>query len=164
MAAEAAHGAEAASEAGLPQLDPSYFPGQLFWLVIFFTLLYLLLSRVFLPRLGGVIETRAKKIKGDIDSAVQANAQAQTALGAYDSAIASARANARGRMDEARAEAADMRTKQSAEAEAVLSERLNAAEQRLATQRAQGFAAAREAADDVARDIVAKLTGKTSAA
>jgi len=161
MAAEASHGAEHAGEggAGLPQLDLSLFPSQIFWLAIFFTLLYLLLDRALLPKLTGVIETRAKRIKDDIDAAAKANADAQAALGAYDNAIAAARAQSRQRMDEARAEAADVRAKQTAEAEATLTTRLNAAEARLAQQRADGFTAARQAGETVAQEIVGRLTG-----
>ncbi len=157
------HGAEAAGSAGLPQLDPSYFPSQLFWLVVFFTLLYLLLSRVLLPKIGGVIETREKKIQGDIDAAAKANAEAQASLSAYDKAVAMARAESRKRLEEARAEAGDMRAMQTAEAEASLTQRLNAAEDRLSAQRATGLTAAQAAAEDVARDIVARLTGARAA-
>jgi F-type H+-transporting ATPase subunit b len=164
MAGEASHGAEHASGggAGLPQLDVSLFPSQIFWLAIFFTLLYLLLDRALLPKLSGVIETREKRIKDDIDAAAKANADAQAALSAYDNAIASARADSRQRLDEARAEAADVRGKQTAEAEATLTARLNAAEAKLAQQRADGLSAARAAGEAVAQDIVGQLTNKAA--
>ena len=169
MAGEATHGAAAGAEhgaesaAGLPQLDPSYFPSQLFWLAVFFVILYLALDRVLLPRLGGVIATREAKIKDDVDAAAKANADAHQALAAYDSAMAQAKAEARQLMEAARSEAADTRAKQTATVEAALTERLNAAEERLAGQREQGLDAARAAAADVARDIVAKLTAPRAA-
>jgi F-type H+-transporting ATPase subunit b len=164
MAGEASYGAEHASGgAGLPQLDPSLFPSQIFWLAVFFTLLYVILDRALLPKLSGVIETRAQKIKSDIDAAAKANAEAQAALSGYDQAVATARAESRQRLDEARAEANDMRTKQTAEAEAAMTQRLNAADERLSGQRASGLAAARAAAEDVAQEIVARLTGARAA-
>ncbi len=169
MAGEATHGATAGAEhgaesaAGLPQLDPSYFPSQLFWLTVFFVILYLVLDRVLLPRLGGVIATREGKIKGDVDAAAKANADAHQALAAYDSAMAQAKAQARSMMDAARAEATEIRSKQTAAVETTLTQRLTAAEERLAGQRAQGLDAARAAAEDVARDIVAKLTAARAA-
>ncbi|MBU6405998.1 MAG: F0F1 ATP synthase subunit B' [Alphaproteobacteria bacterium] len=157
MAAES-YGAETGASPGLPQFDFSFFPSQLFWLTVFFTLLYLLLDRTLLPRVGGVIEKRGNVIKADIDAAAQANAEAQQALVAYDSAIAQAKTQARAAMDAARAEAADARAAQSAAVEASLAKKLNAAEERLARQRGQDLQAARTAAEDVAREIVSKLT------
>lgn len=158
-AAEAGgHGAESAG--GLPQFDPTYFPSQLFWLALFFVLLYLLLDRILLPRVGGVIEARADAIRSDIDAAAAANEDAQAALKGYDDAIATARAEARAAMDAARAEAGDMRARQTTEAESVFLKRLEEAEARLAERRRDGLKAAREAADEVAHAVVAKITGR----
>ena len=62
-ATEVAHGAqEAAEAAGMPQLDFSTFPNQIFWLVVALVVLYLLLSRMALPRIGSVIAERAGTI------------------------------------------------------------------------------------------------------
>lgn len=160
MASES-HGAAAAeaASAGLPQFDPTYFASQVFWLAIVFGLLYLLLSQALLPKLGGVIQARATKLQGDIDAAAKANAEAQDALAGYEKALAGARHQARVAADAARADAAASRAKASAAAEAQLAGRLSAAEDRLAAERSQSLAAARDAAADVAREIVAKVAG-----
>lgn len=160
MAAEAAHGAEKAeAAAGLPQLDPTFFPSQLLWLSIFFVVLYLLLSWALLPKLSGVIKAREDKVRGDIDAAAKANAAAQDAKTAYERSLAEAKAGARKLADEVRAEANAARAKASGEADAKLAKRLDDAEARLAAQRGAGLEAARLAAADAARAIVAKLTG-----
>jgi len=153
--------AEAAAP-GLPQLDPSFFPSQIFWLAVFFALLYFLLSQALLPKLTGVIETRANRIKADVDAAAAANADAQAAIAAYEKALASARAQARKMADDVRATAAAERAVATAKADATLNERLSAAEARLAAQRDAGIAAAHAAAADVAPAIVAKLTGSAA--
>jgi F-type H+-transporting ATPase subunit b len=153
------YAAEAAAAPGLPQLDPSFFPSQVFWLAVFFTLLYVLLSQSLLPNLSGVLETRAAKIKSDVDAAASANADAQAALAAYEKARASAKAEAPRMAEVVRAEAAADRSKSVAKTDAQLANRLSAAEQRLAAQRAEGLKAAEEAAGEVAEAIVAKLVG-----
>lgn len=173
MAAEKAHGASAAGEAaghageaaqaGLPQLDPSYFASQLFWLTLFFIALYLFLSRVMLPKLGGVIETREAKRSGDIDAAAKANAEAQAALKAYEQSMAGAAAEARKLADAARADANAARAARMSDQDKVLNDRLSAAETRVAASRADGFAAARDAASDVASAIVDKIAGLKAA-
>ncbi|NDC60010.1 MAG: F0F1 ATP synthase subunit B', partial [Alphaproteobacteria bacterium] len=100
------YAAEAAAAPGLPQLDPSYFPSQVFWLAVFFVLLYFLLSQALLPKLAGVIETRANTIRSNVDAAAAANAEAQAALAAYEKALATARADARKLAEGVRADAA----------------------------------------------------------
>ena len=58
-----------AAEAGMPQLDPKYWASQAFWLVLVFTLLYLAISKIFIPKIKGGLDDRENKIKYDIDEA-----------------------------------------------------------------------------------------------
>ena len=58
-----------AAEAGMPQLDPKYWASQAFWLILVFTLLYLSISKFFIPKIKDTMEDRNNKIKDDIDEA-----------------------------------------------------------------------------------------------
>ena len=58
-----------AAEAGMPQLDPKYWASQAFWLVLVFTLLYLAISKFFIPKIKSGLDDRDDKIKNDIDEA-----------------------------------------------------------------------------------------------
>ena len=58
-----------AAEAGMPQLDPKYWASQAFWLVLIFTLLYLTISKFFIPKIKNTLDDRDNKIKSDIDEA-----------------------------------------------------------------------------------------------
>ena len=58
-----------AAEAGMPQLDPKYWASQAFWLVLVFTLLYLAISKFFIPKIKSSLDDRENKIKSDIDEA-----------------------------------------------------------------------------------------------
>jgi len=58
-----------AAEAGMPQLDPKYWASQAFWLVLVFTLLYLTISKIFIPKIKDNLDDRENKIKNDIDEA-----------------------------------------------------------------------------------------------
>ena len=58
-----------AAEAGMPQLDPKYWASQAFWLVLVFTLLYLAISKLFIPKIKDNLEDRENKIRNDIDEA-----------------------------------------------------------------------------------------------
>ena len=57
------------AEAGMPQLDPKYWASQAFWLVLVFTVLYFLISTLFIPKIRNSLENRNNKIKNDLDEA-----------------------------------------------------------------------------------------------
>ena len=78
----------------MPQMDFSTFSPQLIWLAITFIGLYLLMSRVALPKIGGVIEQRQSKIADDIDAAQSLKNDTDKAIAAYEQALAEARAKA----------------------------------------------------------------------
>ena len=93
-AATAAEGAAEQGSAGMPQLEFSTFPSQIFWLVVAMVVLYFILSRVALPRIGSVLEARSDAIADDLDRAAEFKRRADEADQAYQSALAEARARA----------------------------------------------------------------------
>ncbi|MEM7739384.1 MAG: F0F1 ATP synthase subunit B' [Pseudomonadota bacterium] len=159
FAAEPA-GQEAAA-GGLPQLNAGTYAGQIFWLLVFFFVLYLLLSRVFLPRLGSVIEERRSRIADDFDKAAEFKRQADEAEAGYKKALADARANASKIAAETRAQIdADIRAMQ-AETDKKLDADIDAAETRIAETSAKAAATVREAAKVTTSDIVVALIDET---
>ena len=92
-AADAAHGA-AASAPGMPQLDFATFGNQIFWLLVVLAVIYWVLSRIALPRIGGVITDRQGAITGDLMAAEEFKLKAKEAEAAYDKALADARTEA----------------------------------------------------------------------
>ena len=82
--------AEGQKSAGLPQMDISTFPSQLFWLIITFTALYLFMWKFVIPRLSTTIEERKDKISNDINDAENLNSEASKILENYDDKINSA--------------------------------------------------------------------------
>src|ERR1043166_733563 len=86
--------AQPAEHAGLPQMNPEYFPSQVFWLAITFGLLFLVLWRTTLPMIAGVIGARRGQIEGDLGTAESFRKDAANALAGYESALATARSRA----------------------------------------------------------------------
>lgn len=158
LAAEA-EGGEA--KGGLPQLDTSTWASQIFWLLIAFILLYLLMSRVFLPRLGGVIEQRRQRIADDFDKAAEFKRQADEAEAAYKQALADARARASRIAQETRDQIDDEIRKMQAETDAKLEGEITAAEARIADTSAKAAEAVREAAKETTRSVVMALIDET---
>ena len=58
-----------AAEAGMPQLDPTYWTSQAFWLILVFAILYISIAKFYLPKIKGNLDDRENKIKEDLDSA-----------------------------------------------------------------------------------------------
>ena len=76
--------AEGQSSAGLPQMEVSLFPSQIFWLVITFGILYLFMWRIAIPRIGNIIEERQDNIANDIDEAENLKTEAEKILNNYE--------------------------------------------------------------------------------
>lgn len=86
--------AQVAGQAGMPQLDPSTFPNQIFWLVIALVAVYFVMAKLALPRIGGTLATRKGTITTDLAAAEELKLKAKAAEKAYTEALATARAEA----------------------------------------------------------------------
>jgi F-type H+-transporting ATPase subunit b len=149
---------------GLPQFDLAMWPGQMAWLTIFFVIVFVLMTRVFVPRIGGTIAERDGKIEGDVAEArrLKDAADAQAAQAAAE--MAQARANAMKVASDARAAAqAEIAAKLAAE-EAKLAQAGAEAEARIAKAREAAMAHVAQIGSETATAIVEKLTGKTATA
>ena len=80
-----------AAEAGMPQLDPTYWASQAFWLILIFTALYLTLSNLFIPKIKDNIDSRENKIKDDLDEAQKLRSLAEQRLKEYEQSIEKAK-------------------------------------------------------------------------
>jgi F-type H+-transporting ATPase subunit b len=80
-----------AAEAGMPQLDPTYWASQAFWLILIFTLLYLALSKLFIPKIKDGIDNRENQIKDNLDEAQKLKTIAEKKLKKYELTIENAK-------------------------------------------------------------------------
>jgi len=146
----------------MPQLDVSTFAPQLVWLAISFIALYLLMSRLGLPRVDAIIAARRKRLDDDLARAAAMKAEAEAVIAAYQRTLAEARAQAQAtikeRTDRFAAEAAG-RQRQLAEA---LAEQTRAAEREIGAAKERAFTEIRNVAVDVARSVTEKLTGSAA--
>ncbi|MEQ1756408.1 MAG: F0F1 ATP synthase subunit B' [Micropepsaceae bacterium] len=146
---------------GLPQLDVSSFAGQLFWLVISFVTLYLVISRVAIPKIGGVLADRQARIKGDLDSAAEAKRASEAALANYEKALADARGRALKVSEEIRNQVQAESNAKNDTASKQLAADTQKAEARIAEMRAGAMSRLGAIARDTAAEIVQKLTGES---
>jgi F-type H+-transporting ATPase subunit b len=161
MATESHGGEEAAT--GLPQLDFSTFPNQIFWLLVTLVVIYLILTRVALPRIATVLAERQGTITNDIAAAEEFKLKAQEAEATYQKALAEARAEAQKISAEARAEIQADLDAAMAKANAEISARSSESEARIAEIRDGAMDAVKDVARDTAKEVVLALGGKADA-
>ncbi len=73
-----------AAEAGMPQLDPTYWASQAFWLILVFSILYISISKFYLPKIKDNLDNRENKIKEDLENANKFKEQSETKLKEYE--------------------------------------------------------------------------------
>src|ERR1700741_3893712 len=140
-------------------LDPGTVVPQLFWLALTFGLLYVLLKRFALPRVGEVIEERRERIQRDLQKAEELKVETEQALATYEKALAEAPAKAGGIAKDIRDKLAAELDAERSKVEAEIAAKTSAAEARIAQSKASAMARVNEIAADTAGAIVARLTG-----
>lgn len=159
LAETAAQGAEsgAAGKAPFPPFETWHMPSQLFWLVILFSILYLAMSRFILPKLSDTLEKRSDRIASDLDQAGRLNEQATEAQQALELRIAQAKAKARETSDRARDKMNAEMAAETARVDAELEKKLDAADARIASLRADAMKNVEQIAVDAADVIVGRF-------
>ena len=166
LAVNEAHGETTATHAaeeesgGMPQLNPDFFGNQIFWLIVALAAIFLILSRVAVPRIGATLAQRQGTITSDLAAAEALRTQARDAQATYDKALA-----------DARAEASRISAQTRAEIQAQLDTELAQADARIDAKAAQSALALRQidaeaagsveaVARDTARAILEVLGGQ----
>jgi F-type H+-transporting ATPase subunit b len=143
----------------MPQLDITTWTPQLIWLAIAFIGLYLIMRFVALPRVGGAIESRAKRVAEDLEAAQRFKTETERAIADYEAALAAARARGSGIAQEARDRFNEETAKERAKVQAEISAQTAMAERTIAELKQKAMGEVERVAADVAAEIVAELAG-----
>ncbi len=143
----------------MPQLELHDFAPQLVWLVITFFVLYMVMSRVALPRIATVIEQRRDRIASDLDQAEQLKQETDAAIAEYEQALAQARNNALGIAQETREALAGEVDAEKSVVEKQIAEKTAEAEKRILDAKTAALTHVNKVAGDVAQTIVQELIG-----
>lgn len=154
LAASTAGEAANHGSGGLPQMDATTFPSQIFWLVVALVVLFWLMSKVALPRIASVLEERADAIADDLDKAEEFKRKAEEAEAAYEQALVDARAKAHAIAAETRSEIQKEVDAAIAKADAEITARTAEGEKRIAEIRESAMISVTEVANDTAIAVV----------
>jgi F-type H+-transporting ATPase subunit b len=144
---------------GFPPFDSHSFPSQLLWLALTFMALYLLMSRLALPRIGSILEHRRQRIADDLAQAERLKGESEAAIAAHEKALNEARSRSQALANETRARAAAEAEARRKEVDAKLTMRIAEAEKTIAATRTAAMANVRGIAGEAASAIVERLIG-----
>ncbi|MGR3495175.1 F0F1 ATP synthase subunit B' [Citreimonas sp.] len=145
------------SAIGMPQLCADWFPNQIFWLVVTLVVIYLILSRIALPRIAAVLSERQGTISNDIAAAEDLKKKAADAEQAYEKALADARAEAQAIAQRTRDEIKAELAKAMEAADAQIAEKTAESEKTISEIRATALENVEAVAKDTAAALVAAL-------
>jgi F-type H+-transporting ATPase subunit b len=147
-----------------PPFQAEHFASQLFWLALAFVVLYLLMAKVALPRIGGIMQARRSSIEGDLAEAQRFRTESEAAMAAYEKALADARNRAQGIAGETRETFAAEAEENRKRLEARLNAQLAEAERTIAGTKSTAMANVRGVALEASAAIVERLLGTRPAA
>ena len=143
-----------------PPFDAKTFPSQILWFVISFGLLYYLMSRIALPRVKSIIQSRAARIDQDLKAAHKLREEAREAAAAYERTLAEAKARSQALANETRAK---VKLEQDAKRQALdaeLNGKLQTAEAQISEMKAAAMANVGQIANEAAAAIGQHITGQ----
>lgn len=144
---------------GFPPFDAKTFPSQLFWLALTFIALYLLMSRIALPRVASILDARRERVESDLGEAQRLKDASDAAIVAHEKALAEARTRAQTLANETREKAAAAAEARRKEVDAKLNAHIADAEKTIAATRSAAMANVHRIASDTVPAIVERLTG-----
>lgn len=149
-----------AHHTSFPPFASETFASQLLWFAVAFGLLYYLMSKVALPRVGAILDNRSNRIAADLADAERLRAESEAAGEAYEKSLAEARARAKAIAQETReALTAESDARRKA-LEAELNDKIAHSEETISARTAEAMASVRGIAADTATAIVERLTGQ----
>tara|TARA_B100001123_G_scaffold166924_1_gene192230 strand:+ start:294 stop:839 length:546 start_codon:yes stop_codon:yes gene_type:complete len=147
------------SEAGMPQLNPEFWVAQVFWLIIIFSSLYLIVWKIFLPKITYGIENRKSKIVNDLNEAQNLKESAEKKLSEYNKIIENSKAEAKKIVDDARKKLdKDIENKKKKFSEEIEKD-LEAVEKEIKDLRKSSVENINKIASEVSIDIIKQLIG-----
>lgn len=157
--AEIKHEVEHGSDIGFPQLKAESYPSQVFWLFVSFTILYVLMSKVALPKVGSVIDQRRAQREGNLTRAEQLQDEAAKAKASYETALAKAHESAQEAMTNADTEISEKIAAESAKFTEATRKRVVAAEQGIAKAKEEALASLADISAEISAEMVSKVAG-----
>jgi F-type H+-transporting ATPase subunit b len=149
----------AAESGGMPQLNPEFWVSQIFWLILTFGILYIVLSKLILPKISNNLETRKSQILENIEAAEKQREDSETKLKEYEEIISKSKLEAKNIFNQAREKALkDINAKREV-LDKQIDEEISKAEEEINTLRKSAPEKINTIAIKASSDLIQKLIG-----
>lgn len=145
----------------MPQLDPTWYVSQLFWLAITFSVLYVVLAKLILPRLLGILGAREDAKAMDLSAADQFRKDAEHAKLQYEHAMSDARERAKSLFTDAETSIKKISANANKQLEEKMGIRMQEAEKTIDAKKQELKSYFDQHGSSMVMDIAAKMTGNT---
>jgi len=123
--------AKSAESGGMPQLNPEFWISQIFWLVLTFGFLYLVLSKLVLPKISNNLETRKSQVLENIETAEKQREESENKIKQLEKIILESKIEAKNYFNEKRQKVLEEINKKRASLEKDIDGEINAAEEEI---------------------------------
>ena len=148
-----------AAEAGMPQLDPKYWASQAFWLILVFIILYISISKFYLPKIKDNLDNRENKIKEDLENASKFKEQSEAKFKEYEVILKNARKEiSKIHFDSKTILDKDIRTKKE-EMEKEIEKEILKAQKQIIDQKKNSIISIQNISKEIASNIIENISG-----
>ena len=148
-----------AAEAGMPQLNPEYWFSQIFWLIIFFIILYLAVSKIYLPKIKNNLDNREKKIRDDLGQAKDLKELSEKKNVEYLQLIEKAKKKIEKNIADSKIEIADKIEKKRENIENEIEVEITKAQKEIAKLKIDSVSDIKKISEDLTSEILEKIIG-----
>ena len=150
----------AAESGGMPQLNPEFWISQIFWLIITFGILFIVLTKVILPKISDNLETRKSQILENIETADKQKEESQKKIEEYEKIILDSKLKAKTYFNEAREKILDDISKKRATLEKDLDEEIGEVEKELSDLKNKSGEKINKIAAETSAELIKELIGE----
>ena len=149
----------AAESGGMPQLNPEFWVSQIFWLTLTFGILYIVLSKIILPKISANLELRKSQIQENIEAAEKQRESSESKLKEYDEIILKSKLEAKNIFKDAREKVLkDINSKKEI-LDKQINEEINNAEMEIKTLKKSASEKINKIAIETSSDLIKKIIG-----
>mgnify|MGYP001435057030 FL=1 len=152
--------ANAAETGGMPQLNPEFWISQIFWLVLTFGFLYVILSKIILPKISKSLETRKSQILENIETADKQKEESENKIKEYDKIILESKIKAKNYFNDARKKVLEDINKKRAALEKDIDAEIGAAEEEISNLKKNSDEKISKIAVDTSSELIKELIGE----
>ena len=150
----------AAESGGMPQLNPEFWISQIFWLIITFGILFIVLTKVILPKISDNLETRKSQILENIETADKQKEESQKKIDEYEKIILDSKLRAKSYFNDAREKILDDINKKRAALEKDLDEEISEVEKELSDLKQKSGEKINKIAAETSAELIKELIGE----